>query len=126
MSAIEIGTRLVDLCNDGKSMDAVDQLYDEKIVSIEGQGSDEMPARMEGIEAVRGKGTWWYDNHEVHEMSATGPFCGHREDQFVVHYAIDVTNKPSGERSQMSEVGIYTISPSNGKIVQEEFLYLMR
>jgi hypothetical protein len=123
MTAIEIGTRLVSLCNDGKEEQAVEQLYDPGIVSIEGQGTDEMPARMEGIEAIRQKAQWWFDNHEIHSSTATGPFCGHRDDQFVVQFDMDVTPKASGERVQMREVGLYTIA--GGKIVQEEFLYLM-
>ncbi|MGH0038179.1 MAG: SnoaL-like domain-containing protein [Myxococcota bacterium] len=123
MSAIEIGSRLVSLCNDGKAEEAVEQLYDPGIVSIEGQGSDEMPARMEGIEAIRRKNQWWYANHEVHATTATGPFCGHRDDQFVVQFDLDVTPKASGERTRMREVGLYTTA--GGKIVQEEFLYLM-
>jgi hypothetical protein len=123
MSAIEIGTQLVQLANDGKDAEAVDRLYSEKIVSIEGQGSDEMPARLEGVEAIRGKHQWWYDNHEIHSTRAAGPYCGHRDDQFVVHFDMDVTHKPSGERRQASEVGIFTIA--DGKIVQEEFLYKM-
>jgi hypothetical protein len=121
--ALRIGTQLVKLCQAGKADDAMETLYDEKIVSIEGQGSDEMPARLEGIEAVRGKAKWWNDNHDVHAMEATGPFVGHREDQFVVRFDLDATFKPSGERSQMSEVGLYTVQ--DGKVVQEEFLYLM-
>ena len=123
MSALEIGTKLVSLVNDGKSDEAVAQLYDEKIVSIEGQGTDEMPARMEGIEAIHAKNAWWYDNHEVHSSKAEGPFCGHRDDQFAVRFEIDTTIKASGERSKMTEVALYTVS--GGKIVQEEFLYLM-
>jgi len=121
-SVIEIGEQLVALSNAGKGPDAVEQLYDEKIVSIEGQGTDAMPARMEGIKAIRGKGAWWYDNHEVHSSVATGPYAGHRDDQFVVRFNLDATFKPSGERSQMEEVGIYTVA--NGKVIQEEFLYL--
>ena len=62
----------------GKGLEAVDTLYDEKVVSIDAQGSDELPQRMEGIQAVRGKSTWWYDNHEIHASSASGPYCGHR------------------------------------------------
>ncbi len=123
MSAIEIGKRLVELCNAGESLKAVDALYDEKIVSIEGQESDAIPARIEGFKAVRGKSVWWYENHDVHASTATGPFCGHRDDQFVVKFDIDVTNKPSGQRIQMTEVGIYTVG--GDKIVQEEFLYLV-
>ncbi|NNL65158.1 MAG: nuclear transport factor 2 family protein [Myxococcales bacterium] len=119
--ALEIGTELVRLCNDGKDHEVVDRFYDEKIVSIEGQGTDEMPARMDGIEAIRGKHAWWYDNNEVHATKATGPFCGHREDQFAVIHEMDTTTKSTGERGQMREVALYTTK--NGKIVQEEFLY---
>ena len=123
MSAMEIGKRLVELCNAGKSLEAVDTLYDEKIVSIEGQGSDAIPARTEGFEAVRGRSVWWLENHEVHSSTATGPFCGHRDDQFVVKFEMDVTDKSNATRMQMSEVGIYTIA--GDKVIQEEFLYLM-
>ena len=123
MSAIEIGTQFVKLAQEGNDAEILDRFYSDKVVSIEGQGSEEMPARQEGIEAIRGKHQWWYDNHEIHSTSATGPFCGHRDDQFVVQFDIDVTHKPSGQRMQMSEVGIFTIA--DGKIVQEEFLYKM-
>ena len=122
-SAMEIGVKLVELSNAGKGLEAVDTLYDEKIVSIEGQGTDEMPARMEGIEAIRGKNRWWYDNHDVHSSKAVGPFCGHRDDQFAVLFELDATLKSSGERSQMTEVALYTIR--GGKVIQEEFLYRM-
>ncbi len=122
MSTLEIGKQLVKFCQSGKGLDAVDSLYDEKIVSIEGQGSDAIPARMEGIGAVRGKSVWWLENHEVHSSTATGPFCGHRDDQFVVKFEMDVTDKSNAQRTQMSEVGIYTIA--GDKVIQEEFLYL--
>ncbi len=121
MTTAEIGKQLVALCKDNKGLDAVDSLYDDKIVSIEAQGSDELPARMEGLEAVRGKNAWWYENHELHDTSCSGPYCGHREDQFAVHFQMDVTFKPTGARQQLIEVGLYTVA--NDKIVAEEFLY---
>lgn len=120
--ALAVGTKLTTLCQEGKAAEAIDALYADDVVSIEGQGSEEMPARMEGIEAIRGKTQWWFDNHEVHSMVAEGPYVGHREDQFVVHFAIDVTPK-GGERMKMREVGIYTVKAA--KVAQEEFLYLM-
>lgn len=123
MSTLEIGKELVALCQQGKGLEAVDRFYDEKIVSLEAQGSDELPARMEGLEAVRGKNSWWYDNHEVHASSASGPYCGQREDQFGALFEMDVTFKPSGERSKLTEIALYTVR--DGKIVQEEFWYLM-
>ena len=122
-TAMEIGKRLVALCRDGKGVDAVDELYDEKVVSIEGQGDGEIPARMEGLQAIRGKNTWWYESHEIHASTAVGPYCGHREDQFAVVFEMDVTLKATGDRSKLEEVALYTVT--NGKIVQEEFLYLM-
>jgi len=120
LSNTEIGVRIVSLINEGKTTEAVDALYDEKIVSIEPMGSDEMPARMEGIAAIRGKGEWWFGNNDVHEMVAAGPYFGHRDDQFAVHFRIDATFKPTGERRNMHEVGLYTTR--GGKVVQEEFL----
>ena len=44
--------------------------YDDNVVSIEGGGDGAEgsgpPPRMEGIDAIRGKHEWWYDNNEVH------------------------------------------------------------
>jgi len=121
--ALEVGQQLVALCKEGRYLDAVGTLYADDIVSIEAQGSEEMPARMEGIQAIRGKNEWWGANHEVHAMDATGPFVGHREDQFAVKFDLDVTQKQSGQRMQMSEVALYTVR--DGKVAQEEFLYMM-
>lgn len=124
MSVMETGSKLVQLCNDRKYEEALDTLYANNIVSIEAQGSEEMPARMEGIDAIRKKNDWWFANHDVHSSVATGPFCGHRDDQFAVKFDIDVTNKESGERIKMSEMALYTVDKA-GKVAQEEFLYLM-
>ena len=122
-STLEIGKQLVEYCQKQDGLGAVDALYDEKIVSIEAVDGDQLPQRMEGIEAVRGKNAWWYENHEIHAESAAGPYCGHREDQFAVHFEMDVTFKPTGERQQMTELGLYTVA--NDKIVEEEFWYAM-
>ena len=122
MNALEIGTALVTMNNEGREQDFVAQYYAPDIVSIEGQGSEEMPARIDGLEGVKGKHEWWYANHEVHSSTADGPYVGHREDQFAVRFALDVT-PTGGERMQMDEVALYTVR--DGKIVQEEFLYRM-
>jgi ketosteroid isomerase-like protein len=39
----------------------------------------------------------------------------------TVRFLYDATNKPSGKRMTMDEVGLFTIE--NGKIVREEFFY---
>ena len=124
MGAMEIGQKMVELVNQGREGEAsfVRDYYANDIVSIEGQGTEEIPGRLEGIDAIHGKHAWWYDNNEVHGVVAEGPFVGHREDQFVVRFAMDLTPK-GGERNQMTEVGLYTVR--DGKVAQEEYLYLM-
>jgi len=124
MGAMEIGQKMVEMVNQGREGEAefVAQFYADEIVSIEGGGSDEMPARIEGIEAIRGKHDWWYSNNEVHGTSAEGPYVGNREDQFVTKFVMDMT-PTGGERTQMTEVGLFTIK--DDKIIQEEYLYLM-
>lgn len=122
MSVLEIGTKMVEMVNQGKEGETafVDQFYAADIVSIEGQDSEEMPGKIEGIDAIRAKHAWWFDNNTVHGTTATGPFIGHRDDQFILHIAMDITPN-GGERLQMSEVAIYTVK--DGKIVLEEYLY---
>ncbi|MDA8017911.1 MAG: nuclear transport factor 2 family protein [Thermoanaerobaculia bacterium] len=121
MQTLEIAKGLVALCREGKNREALDEYYADDIVSIEGASSPELPARMEGIEAVRGKTEWWYDNHEVHEVGVDGPFVAEGSDQFAAIFHIDVTTKATGERMKMSEVALYTVR--DGKIAQEEFFF---
>lgn len=45
------------------------------------------------------------------------------DDQFAVHFAYDVTAKPSGQRFNMAELALYTVK--DGKIVREQFFYHM-
>lgn len=124
MGALEIGLALVEMVPQGRAgeQDFVAQYYSDDIVSIEGQGSEEMPARIEGIAAIKGKHDWWYDNNDVHSTSVEGPYVGHREDQFIVKFTMDHTPN-DGERTQMQEVALFTVK--DDKIVQEEYLYLM-
>ena len=58
----------------------------------------------------------------IHSTTARGPFVGNRDDQFAVQFDMDITPK-DGERTQLTEVALYTVA--DGKIAQEEFLYLM-
>ena len=122
MSAKEIGQKLVAYCKEGKNLECINELYDENIESVEAVAMQGGERIAKGIDAVRGKNQWWRENHEIHSASVEGPYP-HGDDRFAVRFAYDVTNKPSGQRSQMSEVALYTVS--GGKIVQEQFLYQM-
>ncbi len=122
MDTKQVGEKLVSLCSKGKNMEAVESLYSKDIVSVEAMGSPEMPAEWRGIDKIKGKNQWWYDNNEVHSAKVEGPFPNN--DRFAVKFHWDVTPKAGprkGKRMQMDEVGIYTVK--NGKIVREEFFY---
>ncbi len=120
MSTEEVATKLVEHCRKGEWMKAVDNLYAKDIVSVEAHEMGSMPAEMRGIDQVRGKTEWWEKNMEVHSAKVAGPFVA--RDTFVVQFDIDVTDKASKKRMQMSEVGIYKVE--DGKVTREEFLPL--
>jgi hypothetical protein len=121
MTTLEVGKKLVELCNQGKLQQAMETLYSQDIASIEAGAVPNMAKEHYGIKAVAQKGQWWQENHTVHSASCEGPFP--KGDQFVVFFKFDVTNKPSNQRFQMNEAALYTVS--NGKIVREEFFYAM-
>jgi len=120
-STAAVAQELVSLCRAGKNLDAIAKLYSKDIVSVEPIGSQQMPAEMRGIDAIRGKNEWWFENNQIHSAQAIGPFVG--EDQFAVRYDFDATAKPSGQRMQMSEMALYTVK--DGQIVREQFFYHM-
>ncbi len=120
MNTEEVATKLVEFCRKGEWMKAIDELYAKDIVSVEPRAMENMPAEMRGIDQVRGKTEWWEKNMEVHNAKVSGPFVA--RDTFVVQFEIDVTDKASKKRMQMSEVGIYTVKDS--KVAREEFLPL--
>jgi len=122
MTVKEIGERLVELCSQGKNLEAIYELYGKDIASIEAAKPPEGERTSNGVDAVKAKNEWWIENHEVHDASVKGPFP-HGEDRFCVTFAYDVTFKPSGQRFPMEEVALYTVS--DGKIVREEFFYSM-
>jgi hypothetical protein len=120
MNTEEVAKKLVDLCRNGEWMKAVDELYSKDIVSVEAREMENMPAEMRGIDQVRGKTEWWEKNMEVHSANVGDPFVA--GEKFVVQFDVDVTDKASKKRMQMSEVGIYTVK--DGKVAREEFLPL--
>ena len=118
MTTEEVAKKVVELVRKQAWYEALETLYDKDIISVEAMARDGRSPETRGSEGVRGKIDWWVNSMEVHSFKVGEPFVAH--DRFVVQYHVDVTDKESKNRFQMSEVGVYTVK--NGKIVREEFL----
>ncbi|HEV7266103.1 MAG TPA: nuclear transport factor 2 family protein [Falsiroseomonas sp.] len=117
MTTREIAEAFATLCKEGQHEEAGARFWSDDIVSIEAM---EGPmARLQGREAVRGKGEWWVANHEMHGATTEGPFVN--GDSFALVFWTDVTAKETGKRTQMKEVGLYRVA--GGKVVEERFFY---
>ena len=118
MNTLEIATKLVDLCRQGRNGEAK-VLYANDVVSIEALAQPGGQQEVKGLVALQAKSEWWVANHEIHSAVVTGPWPN--GDRFIVGFDYDVTHKPSGQRMKMQEAALYTVE--NGKIVREEFFY---
>ena len=121
MTAHEVGQKYVALCKDNKHEECLATLFTADAVSVEAAAPPGGERIATGLDAIRAKGKWWVDNHEVHKAEMTGPYP--HDDRFAVRFVYDVTNKPSGKRMTMDEVGLFTVK--DGKITREEFFYSM-
>ncbi|MFZ4758443.1 MAG: SnoaL-like domain-containing protein [Burkholderiaceae bacterium] len=121
MTTMEIANTLVALCREGRNAEALDTLFSDDAVSVEAGAPPGGDPTSNGLAAIRAKGQWWFENHEVHSGEVTGPWP--HGNRFIVGFKYDVTMKQTGQRMVMDEVGLYTVE--NGKIVREEFFYAM-
>lgn len=119
---MSIGQKVVEMNNQGQYDELFAELYVPDAVSAEAIA---MPGKESnedvGMDAINAKGEWWFSNNEIHEFKAEGPFV-HGTDRFCVIFDMDVTNKQSGERTKMREIGTYYVN-EDGKITREEFAY---
>jgi len=117
MNTQEVSNRLIQLCREGKNLQAIDELYGEDIISSEPKGT---PMELtEGKDAVRNKTVEWENMvEELHSASISEALVA--EDFFTVVMDMDVTYKGMG-RMAMKEIAVYEVK--DGKIVAEEFFY---
>jgi len=121
MTTPEVAQKLVELCSQGKFMEAIKSLYADDIVTVEAMAMPGGSRETSGLEALIAKGTWWESEHEVHSAKVDGPMVA--GSHFCVRFTLDVTAKSSGNRMAMDELAIYQVK--DGKIVREEFFYTM-
>jgi len=116
MNTKQIADQLIEWFNAGDMMKPYEELYSPNIVSVEQSGEF---MKCEGMEEVMKKGAWWQENFEVHSASASDALIA--DDWFTLVFTMDTTHKPSGMRSEMSEIAVYQVK--DGKIVHEQFFF---
>jgi len=118
MNAQEVANRLVQQCREGKNVDAINELYDEHIVSIEPEGSP-MPGKTVGRDAVLESTNQWFSSvEELHSAHITDPVVA--GNFFACGMNIDATYKGQG-RNVMDELCVFEVK--DGKIVTSQFFY---
>jgi ketosteroid isomerase-like protein len=117
MTIADVAKDFTEMLQQGDHLGAGEKYNADDIVSLEAMEGPMAIAR--GKEALRQKGEWWQENHEVHGGSVEGPYVN--GDQFAVRFKFDITPKATGERVTMDEVGLYTVK--DGKITEERFYY---
>jgi hypothetical protein len=121
MTTQEVANQLVQLCSQSKFHEALETLYSPDIVSIEAGAPPGTSRESRGLAAVKAKGEWWTQNHEVHSATVEGPLVA--GSHFAVTFKMDVTLKPQARRFTIEEVAVYKVV--DGKVVYEEFFYSM-
>lgn len=117
MTTTELARDFTELLKQGDDERAAEKYNANDIVSYEAM---EGPmAVCQGKDAVKQKGDWWRQNHDLHGASVEGPFVN--GNQFAVRFKYDVTPKATGQRVTMDEVGLYTVK--DGRIIEERFFY---
>ena len=117
MTAEEVANRLVLLCREGKNVDAINELYDENIVSHEPEGSP-MTEKV-GKQAVLDATNHWISSvEEIHEAYISNPVVA--DNHFSCTMKVDATYKEHG-RNVMNELCVFEVR--DGKIVREQFFY---
>ena len=92
------------------------ELYSADIESIE-EGNTSDIGNVKGMDGLKKKGQGLSRDFEVHNIKASVPVVA--DNWFSVKFEIDTTDKKSGTRSILSEIGVYKVE--DGKIVKEHY-----
>ncbi len=117
MNTQQIANRLTELCSQGKFEAAQKELFAEDAVSIEPQGTADVPKETKGLRAIIEKGHKFESMVEqVHGVKTSEPLV--TGNAIAIALTMDVTMKGRG-RVKLEELCAYEVK--DGKIVSEQF-----
>ncbi|MFY0592805.1 SnoaL-like domain-containing protein [Roseivirga sp.] len=121
MTTQEIATKWAEYCRTGQMDKALLELYSQDCVSLEMEGAQGFPQRVEGMEAILEKGKIWESMvEEFHGLEIEGPIVA--GNHFTATMKMDITMK-GRPRGIDEEIALYRVE--NGKIVSEQFFYAL-
>jgi hypothetical protein len=118
----KVATRLAELCNAGKNLDAIKELYADSAKHVEVMEAPWCPRITEGKKSLLEKAEQFAKGTTIHSASVGAPVVN--GDQFVCTMAMDCTSSQgpmAGKRMSISETALYTVK--NGKITEGKFFY---
>ena len=116
MSLQSVARQFVDMCNQGKNFEVMEQMYAPDIVSVEGDG-----AETKGQAAVIKKSRDWVSDKVFNGEKVLGPYFN-GPNQFAVHFSLDITHNATRKRETLQEVGVYTVNKDD-RVTREQFFY---
>ncbi|OEK05394.1 nuclear transport factor 2 family protein [Roseivirga misakiensis] len=119
MTTQEIAEKWAAYCRTGQMDKALQELYSQDCVSLEMEGAQGFPQRVEGMKAILEKGKIWESMvEEFHGLEIDGPIVA--GNHFTATMKMDITMK-GRPRGIDEEIALYRVE--NGKIVSEQFFY---
>jgi hypothetical protein len=112
----EIAQQFVQWRNEGDGNKVRMELYSPDIESIE-EGFTNGIGYVKGMSGLGKKGKGLKQQFDVHTIHASAPVVA--DNWFSIKFEIDTTDKQSGKRSVLSEIGVYKVK--DGKIVKEHY-----
>jgi|GEM_PF-2531127 len=116
MNIGEIADKFVNWRNNDDAGTLRTELYSPDIESIEDGNTSDI-GRVKGMEGLKKKGEGLSQNFEVHHIKASKPILA--DNFFSVKFEIDTTDKRTGKRAILSEIGVFKVNDS--KIVKEHY-----
>ena len=112
----EIADKFVNLRNNDEAAVLRTELYSPDFESIEDGNTSEI-GHVKDMAGLKKKGQELSQDFEVHNIKASDPVVA--DNFFSVKFEIDTTDKKSGRRATLSEIGVYKVY--EGKIVKEHY-----
>jgi len=117
ITTTQVANKLVQLCREGKNIEAINELYADNILILEPKGAQ--AERVEGkAAALKGFEQWSANVEEFHSSKISEPIVA--DNFFSCSMEMDITLKGMG-RISMNEICVYEVQ--EGKVVFAQFFF---